>query len=105
LPNLDRSACGLRRLSGSGLPDCFDKIYQNGGKQTKLPLNYQMAVIYLFQMTNKKYQYFPFQGTSNVTQMGIFGSKICIPSGNPDLDFLKYKINGEKVIAAERNES
>jgi hypothetical protein len=70
----------------AGLPDFPYTIYQNGGKYTKLPLDYQIAIQYNKWPDNipnghKIDQHFPFQ---DLTQILIFGLKICIPSGNPE---------------------
>jgi hypothetical protein len=60
----------------------LDSIYPNGGKYTKLPLNYQMAI-----KNTKWQQYIPnghrknklvsFQGPREFTQIWIFGQKTC----------------------------
>jgi hypothetical protein len=63
-------------------------MYQNGEKYTKLPLNYQMAIKctqWPKCIPNDQiiYQPFAIQGPPKFTQIGIFGLKIGISSGNP----------------------
>jgi hypothetical protein len=63
----------------------LDTIYQNGWKYTKL-LNNQMAITCLYVNSPSGYRIYQtllFQGPPKITQIGIFGSKIHIPSGNP----------------------
>jgi hypothetical protein len=70
----------------------LDTQYQNGGKYTKWPLNYQMAIKGIYQMAaiysygHRIYKPFIFLGPPKFTQIGIFGFKIHLPSGNPALD-------------------
>jgi hypothetical protein len=66
-------------MTHSGLPDFFDTIHiPKWGKNTKLPLHYQMAIKY----TNWPYyipngliihQPFPFRGPPKFTQIETFG--------------------------------
>jgi hypothetical protein len=70
-------------------------MYQNGGGLYQITTNYQIAMEYVYQMDIKYIEwpyghYFPFQGPPKFTKIGIFGSKIYVPSGNPGLNgFLK----------------
>jgi hypothetical protein len=44
-------ACMLQdSICSPGCQIFLDTIYQNGEKYTKLPLNYQMAITYMYQM-------------------------------------------------------
>jgi hypothetical protein len=79
----------LIQTFGPGLPDFFDKMYQNGGKYTKLPLNYQMAIKYTkwpkkFLMAIKFANIFHRKTLQNLTKFCFFLLQN-IQSDNPDL--------------------
>jgi hypothetical protein len=62
----------------------LDTVFQNGGKDTKLPLNFKWTKNVpnghdLFQMAKEP---FPFQGPPNFTQIAFFWFENK-PSGNP----------------------
>jgi hypothetical protein len=65
----------------------FPQYTKNGGKYTKLPLNYPMAIKYTKRPSyilngHIIYQSFPLQGHPKFTQIGIFWFDN-VPSGNP----------------------
>jgi hypothetical protein len=66
------------RLCDQGCQIFLDTGYQNRGKDTKLPLNYQIAknIPNGRNKIQRIYQPFPFQGAQTFTQIGIFGLKI-----------------------------
>jgi hypothetical protein len=54
------------------MADVTQLTYQNGGKYTMLPLNYQMAIHKIYQMAIKyTYQHFLFQGPEKYAQTWI----------------------------------
>jgi hypothetical protein len=63
----------------------LDTVYQNGGKYTKLPLHYLMALKYfpnsctIMQMTIKCINIFSYKALKNLPKFGCFGLK----TGNP----------------------
>jgi hypothetical protein len=77
--------------SQPGLPDFSwyskpkrEKIYQTGHKNTKCNKIYQNS--HKNTKCHKRYQKYPSKGLPKCTKFGIFGMKIYIPSGNPDLN-------------------
>jgi hypothetical protein len=71
----------LFQHSGQVCQIFLDLKFQNGGKYTKLPLNYQMVTDYTkcpkyILNCHRAYQPFQFQGPRKFTQIGIFGLKI-----------------------------
>jgi hypothetical protein len=75
-----RAKCDIKPARNQGCQILLDTIYQSGGKCTKLPLNYHVAIKYtqrLYYIPNghRIYQLFPFQGPPKFTQIGIFGLK------------------------------
>jgi hypothetical protein len=61
--------------NGENVPNGH-KLYQTAISYTKRPYNIPNG--------RKIYQHYPFRGPPKFTQIGIFGSKICKPSGNTE---------------------
>jgi hypothetical protein len=97
------------REDGAGLPDFSwhkipmrEKIYQMTIKHM-----YQMAVkltqlLQIIPNGRKIYQSLPLQDPTKYTLIGIFGLKICIPSGNPEA--VKVRQRQQRQEQARRGE-
>jgi hypothetical protein len=73
-----------------GCQSFLDKIYQNGGKYTKMALNYQMAVKYSKWPNN--IPTFPISRPSKIYPNWDFGFEK-IPSGNPECIYLPSTVH------------
>jgi hypothetical protein len=61
--------------TGENIPN-YHELYKMSIKYNNRPKNGQVSIKY-------RYQHLPLQVPPKFTQIGIFGLKICMPSGNP----------------------